>query len=107
MKFKKNTIEPIWLDFNSNANFLGLAKLLEYKGKGLPFMMEDEPEHKQITYNSEKWLVEFVESDKYPKGFRKIINLRIVDTLKVAQEEYEMEPQLLDNFLMVNGKEIY
>tara|TARA_R110000851_G_scaffold318872_1_gene483016 strand:+ start:186 stop:509 length:324 start_codon:yes stop_codon:yes gene_type:complete len=107
MNYKKDDIKPIWLDSNYNTKLLGLAKLITFNGKGLPFILEDMPEHKQITYNTEKWLVEFVESDKYPKGFKKNCTLRIVDTERILLEEYEKEVTVFDNFLTVNGKEIY
>lgn len=94
MKFKKNNIEDIYLDYQNNKTFAGKARLLLYKGEGLSFYSDDDLQtledvdkyneqnpnssisYQPTIYSSEKWLVEFVESKLYPIGFQKVMNIR-------------------------------
>lgn len=94
MKLKKNSIHDIYLDYQNNQTYCGKARLIEYKGEGLSFYSNDDLhtlekidkfneenpddmiEYQPTIYSSEKWLVEFVETNVYSVGFQKIMNIR-------------------------------
>ena len=81
MRYKKDQIKDIFINYKSNENFVGKAKLVEFIEEGLSFYNEKEEQRDVPTmYSSEKWLVEFVDSDHYPKGFRRQFNIRKVLT---------------------------
>jgi len=81
MRYKKNQIKDIFINYKSNSNFVGKAKLIDFIEEGLSFY-DDNEEKKDVPtmYSSEKWLVEFVESNHYPKGFRRQFDIRKVLT---------------------------
>lgn len=96
MKFRVGKIEDVYLDYQNEKNFVGKAKLIEYKGEGLSFYSDDDLhtlsnvdkfnsenpnemiEYQPTIYSSEKWLVEFVDNTAYSIGFQKLIHLRKV-----------------------------
>jgi hypothetical protein len=90
----KGQIVDLYID-QENVKCVGKGRLLECKGSNLPFILKE-----PIIYNTESWLVEIVESDVYPKGFKKIFKIRYIQSLtKVANENKKEEiSEIEDNF---------
>lgn len=47
---RKGEKVPVYLDPYWNLKYEGEAELLEYRGEGLPFILEEMPDTYQITY---------------------------------------------------------
>lgn len=93
-KLKVGRVEDIYLDYQSQKNFCGKARLIEYVKEGLSFYNDEDLhtlssiekfnsenpdsmiEYLPTIYSSEKWLVEFVDNTVYPIGFQKVMNIR-------------------------------
>ena len=93
-RMKLGRVENIYLDYQDEKNFVGRAKLIEYRGEGLTFYNaedlhtlssidkfnaenpDDMIEYQPTIYSSEKWVVEFLTDEVYPIGFQKIVHIR-------------------------------
>lgn len=101
MKYKAGQIIPVYTDYQRQLGFEGRAELLEYKGKGLPFILDDTGEP-HTTYSFEIWRVRL-------GNFTCIRKLRykIRRGKAVRNEESYNIAKITDKFLDVNGKQIY
>lgn len=92
----------IFTDWQELKGLVGKGKLLQRKGVGLPFILEEaDNETFQEIFYCERWLVEF------PNGFRKICCVRKRKRTQLSRNQQEYASDLKDTFLTFNGKEIF
>jgi len=109
-------IKKIYQDYINEKEYWGKAKLLELRedlGDTATFILKDytvvkeqdvwgnwHKIHKPIPltqlkiYSSRKYLVEFIESDVFPIGFKKIVNLRYLYKVGYFDEPIPEEEDL-------------
>jgi hypothetical protein len=51
---KVGQMVPVYLDPYQNLGYEGEAELVEYMGKGLPFILDEVPDKYQVTYQHDK-----------------------------------------------------
>lgn len=115
-------IKKIYQDYQNEKIYWGKAKILELKedlGENGTFILKDytivkeqdvwgnwHKIHKPIPltqleiYSSKKYLVEFTESDIFPLGFRKVVNIRYLYKVGYFDEPEPQEedlPEIEDN----------
>lgn len=117
-------IKKVYQDYQNEKIYWGKAKILELKedlGESGTFILKDytvvkeqdvwgnwHKIHKPIPltqleiYSTKKYLVEFIESDVFPVGFRKIVNIRYLYKIGYFDEpqpepQEEDLPEIVDN----------
>lgn len=91
----------VYEDYQEELNPLGRALVLEEKGDGLNFILEDSIKAtEQIEYGTKKLLVEFQgdENDYYTKGYQKTISKRYIFSIgeNPTQTEEDITEEELD-----------
>ena len=79
--YKPGQIVPVFMQFQTNENYIGEAKLLSFVSDGLSFYESSNsksPNDVINIYSSEVWVVEFTESSYFPKGFQKKLAIRFL-----------------------------
>jgi len=121
---KKNQVKQIFQDYQREKIPYGEAKLLEFKSFGETFILEDTkvkkerdewgnwhtvyypiPLDKIKVWSSQKWLVEFVKSDVFPVGFRKIVPIKYLYSRGIDVPVEDMEHDLPEYVLEDNATE--
>lgn len=115
-------IKKIYQNYQEEKDYWGKAKLIELKedlGENGTFILKDYtlvkeqdvwgnwhkvkkfiPLTQLEIYSSKKYLVEFIESNVFPVGFRKIVNIRYLYKIGYFDEPEPQEedlPEIVDN----------
>jgi len=106
-------IIDIYEDYQEETKPLGKALIIEEKPEGLTFILDEMPKERQIVYGTKRFLCEIQESNYYPIKTRGIFNKRFVHTIGVLtfntfeDEDDESAYPLLDNFIEIEGEQMY
>lgn len=100
---KVGQMVPVYLDPYQNLGYEGEAELVEYMGKGLPFILDEVPDKYQVTYQHDKWKVKLNNFTCIRKIRRVVSSKGVVRNM----DEFTSSSYKIDRFLEIDGKEIY
>lgn len=102
MKYKAGQILPVYADYQRQLGFEGRAELLEFKSKGLPFILDDTGEP-HTTYGFEVWKVKLGNFTCLRK-----LRYKIRRGKAVRNDELYSYPKIVDRFIeYADSKQIY
>lgn len=107
---KKNNIVDVFLDYQTETQWIGIGTLRKRLKKGLPFILEDKQTDEQVIYTYEVWYIDFIDHEEgvittKPYPIRYIKSIGKVSAVEDKPPIKELLP--IDSFIKVNGIEIF
>lgn len=114
MRMKKQIIglHPIYNDSQTELDLLGIARLIEKKKDGLPFILDSKADNKQKVWIVEHWEIEWILKTALGHTInpeKKIFPIRTLfyEGIGTSKEPSYRQEYAKDKFIEIDGIEIY
>ena len=104
----------VFKDYQLSDKLIATAKLLEFYKEGERFIIDDNVDHKLTVFGTQLWRCVILKSEYYPEGMTKILPFKYIysqGNIPPSKTKYENEDEIQfainDNFLVVNGTEMF
>mgnify|MGYP001025861740 FL=1 len=105
----------VYKNYQTSDKVIATAKLTEFYREGEKFIINDDmADHKITVFGTQLWRCIILKSEYYPEGMTKILPFKYIYNqggIPPSKTKYENEDEIQfainDNFLVVNGVELF